>query len=85
VFLGYSSLHKGYKCLHVPSNRVYISRDVIFDENVFLLLICPTHIHYHLYRSRLYFQLTNLWMMHMPRRCLLTMVQVLDEEVDWKF
>jgi histone deacetylase 1/2 len=35
VFLGYSPLHKGYKCLHVPSNRVYISRDVIFDENVF--------------------------------------------------
>lgn len=35
VFLGYSSLHKGYKCLHVPSNRVYISRDVVFDENVF--------------------------------------------------
>ena len=28
-------MHKGYKCLHVPSNRVYISRDVIFDENVF--------------------------------------------------
>jgi hypothetical protein len=25
VFLGYSALHKGYKCLHVPSNRVYIS------------------------------------------------------------
>jgi histone deacetylase 1/2 len=35
VFLGYSSLHKGYKCLHVPSKRVYISRDVIFDENNF--------------------------------------------------
>jgi hypothetical protein len=35
VFLGYSTLHKGYKCLHVPSNRVYISRDVIFDETVF--------------------------------------------------
>ena len=35
VFLGYSSLHKGYKCLHVPTNRLYISRDVIFDENVF--------------------------------------------------
>jgi histone deacetylase 1/2 len=30
VFLGYSSLHKGYKCLHVPTNRVYISRDVVF-------------------------------------------------------
>jgi histone deacetylase 1/2 len=37
VFLGYSSLHKGYKCLHIPTNRVYISRDVMFDENVFPL------------------------------------------------
>jgi histone deacetylase 1/2 len=35
VFLGYSSLHKGYKCLHLPTNRVYISRDVVFDEGVF--------------------------------------------------
>jgi histone deacetylase 1/2 len=35
VFLGYSSLHKGYKCLHIPTNRVYISRDVVFDETVF--------------------------------------------------
>mgnify|MGYP006961257217 CR=1 FL=1 len=32
VFLGYSSMHKGYKCLHVSSIRVYISRDVIFAE-----------------------------------------------------
>ena len=35
VFLGYSSMHKGYKCLHIPSNRVYISRDVVFDESLF--------------------------------------------------
>jgi histone deacetylase 1/2 len=35
VFLGYSPIHKGYKCLHVPSNRVYISRDVVFDETIF--------------------------------------------------
>jgi hypothetical protein len=35
VFLGYSSMHKGYKCLYIPTNRVYISRDVVFDERVF--------------------------------------------------
>jgi histone deacetylase 1/2 len=35
VFLGYSSLHKGFKCLEPSTGRVYISRDVVFDENVF--------------------------------------------------
>jgi hypothetical protein len=30
-----SSANKGYKCLHVPTNHVYISRDVIFDERVY--------------------------------------------------
>jgi histone deacetylase 1/2 len=35
VFMGYSYLHKGYKCLHIPTNRLYISRDVVFDESVF--------------------------------------------------
>jgi hypothetical protein len=29
-------MHKGYKCLHVPTGRVYLSRDVIFDEGSFL-------------------------------------------------
>jgi hypothetical protein len=28
-------MHKGYKCLHIPTNRIYISRDVIFNEHVF--------------------------------------------------
>jgi hypothetical protein len=42
VFLGYSSLHKGYKCLHVPSNRVFMSRDVISDENVFPFSALPS-------------------------------------------
>jgi histone deacetylase 1/2 len=35
VFLGYNPRHKGVKCLDVKTGRVYISRDVVFDENVF--------------------------------------------------
>jgi hypothetical protein len=35
VFLGYSNMHKGFKCLEISSSRVYISRDVVFDETEF--------------------------------------------------
>jgi histone deacetylase 1/2 len=35
VFLGYSYLHKGYKCLDISTGRVYISHDIVFDETVF--------------------------------------------------
>src|SRR4051812_14509833 len=35
VFIGYSNLHKGYKCLEVATGRIYISRDVVFDETLF--------------------------------------------------
>ena len=35
VFLGYSSMHLGYRCLSLTTNRIYISRDVIFGEQVF--------------------------------------------------
>lgn len=35
AFIGYSGLHKGYKCLDISTGRVYISRDVVFDESVF--------------------------------------------------
>lgn len=35
VFLGYSPHYKGYRCLYPPTGRVYISRHVIFDEEVF--------------------------------------------------
>jgi hypothetical protein len=33
--LGYSALHKGFKCLDVGGGRAYISRDVVFDETVY--------------------------------------------------
>jgi hypothetical protein len=35
VFLGYSPRHKGVKCLEVSTGQTYISRDVVFDKNVF--------------------------------------------------
>ena len=35
VFLGYSDSHKGFKCLDPSEGRVYISRDIVFDEHVF--------------------------------------------------
>jgi hypothetical protein len=35
AFLGYNTHHKGYMCLDISSDCVYISRDVVFDENVF--------------------------------------------------
>jgi hypothetical protein len=35
AFLGYSNLHKGYKCLDIATGQVYISRDVVFDESIF--------------------------------------------------
>jgi hypothetical protein len=35
VFLGYSNMHKGFKCLDTSTWRIYISRDVVFDEKFF--------------------------------------------------
>jgi hypothetical protein len=35
VFLGYNTLHKGFKCLDVAEGRVYVSRDVVFDETIY--------------------------------------------------
>jgi Reverse transcriptase (RNA-dependent DNA polymerase) len=35
VFMGYSQQHKGYRCLHLPTQKVFISRHVIFNETQF--------------------------------------------------
>jgi hypothetical protein len=35
IFFGYSLNHKGYRCLDPTTNRIYIARNVIFDESVF--------------------------------------------------
>lgn len=35
VFLGFSNMHKGFKCFDVSTGRVYVSRDVTFDEHEF--------------------------------------------------
>ena len=35
VFVGYSNSHKGFKCLDPGEGRIYISRDVVFDEAMF--------------------------------------------------
>jgi hypothetical protein len=40
-FHGYSSDHKGYSCLDISTNRLIISRHVVFDEDNFPFVTSP--------------------------------------------
>lgn len=35
VFIGYSSMSKGYRLYNLKTNKVIISRDVVFDEKTY--------------------------------------------------
>jgi hypothetical protein len=43
VLIGYSNVYKGYKCLDLTTNKIYLSRHVVFDENYFPFKHLSTH------------------------------------------
>ncbi|KAG7547402.1 GAG-pre-integrase domain [Arabidopsis suecica] len=44
VFMGYNEKYKGYRCLLPSTGRVYISRHVLFDEEVFPFALPYKHL-----------------------------------------
>ena len=53
VFLGYPSGYKGYKLLDLESNKIYISRHVVFHESIFPFAHSqPTPTHYDFFSDR---------------------------------
>lgn len=35
LFLGYPTSHRGYRCMDLKTNRIFLSRHVVFDESTF--------------------------------------------------
>jgi len=44
VFVGYSDRHHGYRCLHPPTGRLYVSRHVIFHEDQLYYAVVSKHV-----------------------------------------
>lgn len=42
--MGYILDHKWYICLHLPTSRIYISRDITFYETHFPFAASPTQL-----------------------------------------
>jgi len=34
IFIGYSLKQKGYRCFNLPTQKLQVSRDVVFDEMI---------------------------------------------------
>ncbi|KAJ4749591.1 polyprotein [Rhynchospora pubera] len=62
VFLGYAKSQKGYRCLHLPTNKIYVSRHVQFDETTFPFkqtLHSPSSLDYNVSASAVPLIITN--------------------------
>ena len=42
IFIGYSIGHQGYKCLDVATDKIFISRHVVFDESIYPYTVSPS-------------------------------------------
>jgi hypothetical protein len=74
VFLGYSSRYKGVKYLDVDTGRVYISRDVVFDENIFPFASLNPNVGHHLREEILLLPSDSLSSDHMIGVCTLMII-----------
>ena len=45
VFLGYNEKYKGYRCYYPPTGKVFISRNVLFEESEFLFASIYSEYH----------------------------------------
>lgn len=62
AFLGYSSVQKGYKCLHLPTGKIFLSRHVIFYERRFVTSSATTTA----YNDKESFSYQNYLPVHTP-------------------